>query len=46
MIMKPLLFHASSKTANNNKRRVIHIEFSKSSLSVNLNWREYLEISL
>ena len=32
MIMRPLLFHASDKTANGAKRRVIHIEFSKSPL--------------
>ena len=28
MIMKPLIFHASNKTTNNKRRRVIHIEFS------------------
>ncbi|MGB4844036.1 MAG: phytanoyl-CoA dioxygenase family protein [Ferruginibacter sp.] len=41
MIMKPLLFHSSGKTTNNQKRRVIHIEFSRSSLPGNLNWSEY-----
>jgi ectoine hydroxylase-related dioxygenase (phytanoyl-CoA dioxygenase family) len=44
MIMRPLLFHASSRTTSNHKRRVIHIEFSKSSLPADLNWSEYLEI--
>lgn len=41
MFMKPLLLHASGKTTNNNKRRVIHIEFSKSKLPDGLNWPEY-----
>src|ERR1700744_2736060 len=29
MIMRPLLMHASDRTVNEQKRRVIHIEFSK-----------------
>lgn len=44
MVMRPLLMHASSRTVNENKRRVIHIEFSRSKLPVNLNWSEYMEI--
>lgn len=40
MIMKPLLFHASNKTTNNERRRVIHIEFSKQNLSEGLEWSE------
>ena len=32
MMMKPLLFHASNKTTNNERRRVIHIEFSNQEL--------------
>jgi ectoine hydroxylase-related dioxygenase (phytanoyl-CoA dioxygenase family) len=40
MIMKPLLFHASNKTTNNERRRVIHIEFSNQKLPNELNWRE------
>jgi len=40
MIMKPLLFHASSKTVNNERRRVIHIEFSKQQLPEGLEWSE------
>ncbi|KAF2515328.1 phytanoyl-CoA dioxygenase family protein [Flavobacterium foetidum] len=40
MIMKPLLFHASSKTTNNERRRVIHIEFSKTELPEGLEWSE------
>lgn len=40
MIMKPLLLHASNRTTNNNKRRVIHIEFSNRSLQGTLQWSE------
>jgi len=40
MIMKPLLFHASNKTMNNERRRVIHIEFSKQQLPEDLEWSE------
>jgi ectoine hydroxylase-related dioxygenase (phytanoyl-CoA dioxygenase family) len=40
MIMKPLLFHASNKTTNNERRRVIHIEFSKYQLPEGIDWSE------
>lgn len=40
MIMKPLLLHASGRTTNDNKRRVVHIEFSRSSLPKQLQWAE------
>ncbi len=40
MFMKPLLLHASGRTTNNNKRRVLHIEFSRCSLPGNLEWAE------
>lgn len=40
MIMKPLLFHASNKTTNNERRRVIHIEFSNQELPKELEWSE------
>ncbi|KRD08166.1 phytanoyl-CoA dioxygenase [Flavobacterium sp. Root901] len=40
MIMKPLLFHASNKTINNERRRVIHIEFSRQGLPPGLEWSE------
>lgn len=40
MIMKPLLFHASNKTTNNERRRVIHIEFSNQKLPNELEWSE------
>jgi len=45
MFMKPLLLHSSGRTTNNNKRRVIHIEFSRSILPGNLNWSEYMKIN-
>lgn len=44
MIMKPLLLHSSGRTINNNKRRVIHIEFSRSVLPNELQWSEFLSI--
>lgn len=44
MIMKPLLLHSSCRTTNNNKRRVLHIEFSRSSLPDNLNWAERIPL--
>jgi ectoine hydroxylase-related dioxygenase (phytanoyl-CoA dioxygenase family) len=43
MIMRPLLLHASSRTTNNHKRRVIHIEFSNQSLPAPLQWSELLQ---
>ncbi len=42
MIMKPLLMHSSSRTINNRKRRVVHIEFSKSNLPAGINWAEMM----
>lgn len=44
MIMKPLLLHSSSRTTNGNKRRIIHIEFSRSLLPNDLNWAEFLDL--
>ncbi len=43
MFMKPLLLHASNRTINQRKRRVIHIEFSRSLLPDNLQWAESLQ---
>lgn len=43
MIMKPLLFHASNKTTNNERRRVIHIEFSNKNLPDELEWSEKMD---
>lgn len=42
MIMKPLILHSSSRTTNNKKRRVIHIEFSNQELPIGLKWAERL----
>lgn len=44
MLMSPLLLHASSRTINNKKRRVIHIEFAKAILSDGLNWSEKVDL--
>ena len=46
MIMKPLLFHASNKTTNNERRRIIHIEFSDTELPKELEWNERININL
>jgi len=40
MLMKPLLLHASSRTSNQKRRRVIHIEFSNQTLPQELEWSE------
>lgn len=40
MVMKPLLLHSSSRTTNNQRRRVIHLEFSNQVLPENLQWSE------
>lgn len=45
MIMRPLLLHSSSRTTNDHKRRVIHIEFSNHELSSELEWAERTDIS-
>ena len=45
MIMQPLLLHASNRTVNNNKRRVIHLEFSDQLLPGGLQWAEYLALN-
>ncbi len=42
MIMKPLILHGSNRTTNNQKRRVIHIEFSNMELPNEINWSERL----
>ena len=44
MFMKPLLLHSSGRTTNSNKRRVIHIEFSRATLPTGLNWSEFMDI--
>lgn len=40
MIMRPLLLHASGRTTNRARRRVIHIEFSNTLLPQGMNWSE------
>lgn len=40
MIMKPLLLHSSGRTANDKRRRVVHIEFSNALLPGQLQWAE------
>ena len=42
MMMRPLLMHASDRTTSNNQRRVIHIEFNRLELPVELEWAEKL----
>jgi len=44
MVMKPLLLHGSDRTVNQQKRRVIHLEFSNQSLPEDLHWAEYLSL--
>jgi len=40
MIMRPLLMHASNRTTNNKKWRVVHIEFSRAKLAEGIDWAE------
>jgi hypothetical protein len=42
MVMRPLLLHASSRSAGESSRRVIHIEFSDQELPTPLQWAELL----
>lgn len=39
-VMRPLILHASSKTQNQKRRRVIHLEFCSSELPNGLEWLE------
>jgi ectoine hydroxylase-related dioxygenase (phytanoyl-CoA dioxygenase family) len=39
-LMKPLLLHSSSKSTNQKRRRVIHLEFSSNELPGELEWLE------
>jgi ectoine hydroxylase-related dioxygenase (phytanoyl-CoA dioxygenase family) len=41
MLMKPLTLHASNRTTNGKKRRVIHLEFNKHNLTEPLAWLEH-----
>lgn len=40
MLMKPLILHASNRTTNGKKRRVIHLEFNNHDLAKPLSWLE------
>lgn len=44
MLMKPLLLHSSKRTTNDQRRRVIHIEFSNQELPKELNWAEKMTL--
>jgi hypothetical protein len=44
MLMKPLTLHASNRTTNGQKRRVIHLEFNKHKLTEPLAWLEHYVI--
>lgn len=46
MIMKPLLLHSSSRTTDNRKRRVIHLEFSNNQLPDELQWAEQMNLTI
>jgi ectoine hydroxylase-related dioxygenase (phytanoyl-CoA dioxygenase family) len=39
------MLHASKRTTNNNKRRVLHIEFSNQKLTGKLNWAEFASLN-
>ncbi|WP_116788291.1 phytanoyl-CoA dioxygenase family protein [Flavobacterium psychrotrophum] len=43
MLMKPLLLHSSTRSVNNNRRRVIHIELSNTVLADGLQWAELID---
>jgi ectoine hydroxylase-related dioxygenase (phytanoyl-CoA dioxygenase family) len=40
VLMRPLLLHASSKSANPDRRRVLHVEYAASDLPAPLQWAE------
>jgi len=44
MLMKPLTLHASNRTINNKKRRVIHIEISNQELPQGISWNERFDL--
>ncbi|WP_319800121.1 MULTISPECIES: FMN-binding negative transcriptional regulator [Flavobacterium] len=46
MLIKPLTLHASTRTTNHKRRRVLHIEFSNSKLPESLEWSEYSKIKI
>jgi len=44
MIMKPLLLHASNRTVNQDRRRVVHLEFCNRELPAPLEWAERINL--
>lgn len=40
MLMKPLTFHASNRTINDQQRKVIHLEISNQNLQNPIDWKE------
>lgn len=46
MLMRPLLMHASNRTVNDNRRRVLHIEFSNATLPKEIDWSERIGLTL
>ncbi|MCB0760581.1 MAG: WYL domain-containing protein [Flavobacteriales bacterium] len=42
-LMKPLCLHSSSKTINQKRRRVIHLEFSSTELPGGMDWMERID---
>jgi ectoine hydroxylase-related dioxygenase (phytanoyl-CoA dioxygenase family) len=45
LLMKPLIWHSSRRTENQQKRRVIHIELSNLALPEPLIWAEFSELN-
>lgn len=45
LIMKPLILHSSRRTENKLKRRVLHIEFTNSTLPQELYWNEKINFN-
>ena len=45
MLIKPLTLHASNRTTNGKRRRVIHLEFNKHKLAEPLAWLEHFGIN-
>ncbi len=45
MLMKPLTLHASNRTTNSKKRRVIHLEFNSHNLPETLDWLERFNVA-
>lgn len=45
MLMKPLILHASHKTTNGERRRVLHLEFNTRELEEPLRWLERYEVN-